>query len=221
MKTMQEDDITRFLEKAKQGDYYALFHTYLYTGARRSELLAVRWCDIDLLGMTMSINRSMQIVDGKVTYKAPKTASSRRLIALSPDSCVVLREHRAAQDAIRTELDLKPAKMEDSDLAFCFVDTKDPLLPDSITHAWVHLVRRCGLTGCRLHDARHTHASLLFKQGVPLKVVSERLGHAGVSITADIYTHVLPGMQKAAAAAFDKAIKDKVSVSQSNSLESC
>ena len=59
MKTMQEDDITRFLDEAKKGDYFPLFHTYLYTGCRRSELLAVRWCDIDLLGMTMSINRSI------------------------------------------------------------------------------------------------------------------------------------------------------------------
>ena len=78
----------------------------------------------------MSINRSIAFIDGKVTYKAPKTASSRRLIALSPDSCVVLREHRANQDAIRAELDLKPAKMEDSDLVFCWIDTKEPLLPD-------------------------------------------------------------------------------------------
>ena len=70
----------------------------------------------------MSINRSIQFIDGKVTFKAPKTASSRRLIALSPDSCIVLREHRENQDAIRDELDLKP--MKDSDLVFCWIDTK-------------------------------------------------------------------------------------------------
>jgi integrase len=218
MKTMQEDDITRFLDEAKKGDYFPLFHTYLYTGCRRSELLAVRWCDIDLLGMTMSINRSIAFIDGKVTYKAPKTASSRRLIALSPDSCVVLREHRANQDAIRAELDLKPVKMEDSDLVFCWIDTKEPLLPDSITHAWVHLVRRCGLDGIRLHDARHSHASLLLKQGVHPKVVSERLGHAGIAITMDLYSHVAPGMQQAAALGFDKAMKSKVP--QTDSLDS-
>ena len=210
MKTMQADDVTRFLDAAKEGEYYALFHSYLYTGTRRSELLSVRWCDVDLLGMTMSINRSMQFIDGKITFKAPKTASSRRLIALSPDSCLVLREHRKAKDAERLNAGLEP--LTDNDLIFCHNENGKPLLPDSITHAWVHLVRRCGLTGIRLHDARHSHASLLLKQGIHPKVVSERLGHAGIAITMDLYSHVAPGMQQAAALGFDKAIKSKVSI---------
>jgi integrase len=215
MKTMLENDITRFLNAAKEGEYYSLFHTYLYTGCRRSELLAVRYSDVDLLGMTMSINRSMQFIDSKVTFKPPKTASSRRLIALSPHSCMVLREHRAAQDIIRQRIGLE--SMGDSDLIFCHYDGT-PLLPDSVTHAWVKLVRRCGMTGVRLHDARHTHASLLLKQGTHPKIVSERLGHAGTSITMDLYSHTIPSMQKAAAAKFDDAIKN--TVSENNSLES-
>jgi integrase len=207
MKIMQPDDITKFLDEAKKGEYYALLHTYLYTGCRRSELLAVRYSDVDLKGMTMSINRSVEFIDGKVTFKAPKTASSRRLIALSPDSCAVLKEHRKAKDAERAEIGLE--KLKDDNLIFCHFDGT-PLLPDSVTHAWVHLVRRCGLTGIRLHDARHSHASLLLKQGIHPKVVSERLGHAGIGITMDLYSHTVPGMQKAAALSFDKAMKSKV-----------
>jgi integrase len=91
-------------------------------------------------------------------------------------------------------------------------------LPDSVTHAWIKLTRRCGLDGVRLHDARHTHASLLLKQGVHPKVVQERLGHASIAITLDTYSHTVQGMQKAAAAGFDDAIISKVS--QSNSLDS-
>ena len=215
MKTMQEDDINRFLSKAMKGDYYALFHTYLYTGTRRSELLAVRWSDIDLLGMTMSINRSMQFINSKVTFKPPKTDSSRRLIALSPDSCLILREHQAAQANIRQRTGINPTS--DNDLVFSH-HNGSPLLPDSVTHAWIKLTRRCGLNGVRLHDARHSHASLLLKQGIHPKVVQERLGHASIAITLDTYSHTVQGMQRAAAAGFDDAIKTRVS--QSNSLDS-
>lgn len=214
MKTMQEDGVTRFLEAAKNGIYYSLFFTYLYTGFRRSELLSVRWSDCDLLGMTLSVNRGMEYLHGIVTFKEPKTKSSRRLIALTPKNCVVLREHRAAQDKTRKELDLPLTK--EVDLVFCHEDGT-PMLPDTITHAWLKLVRRNGQAGIRLHDARHTHASLLLKAGVHPKVVQERLGHASIAITLDTYSHIIPSMQKDAALAFDKAITN--SNSESNSLE--
>ena len=91
------------------------------------------------------------------------------------------------------------------DLVFSQLDGK-PLLPDSVTHAWRNLARRTGLKGIRLHDARHTHASLMLKQGVHPKVVSERLGHATIAITLDTYSHVVPGLQEAAAEGFDKLV---------------
>jgi integrase len=99
----------------------------------------------------------------------------------------------------------------DSDLVFCQYDGK-PYLPDSITHAWIKLTRRCGLDGIRLHDARHTHASLLLKQGIHPKVVQERLVHAGIAITLDLYSHVSPGLQQAAANKFDEIVLPKVKV---------
>ncbi|MFC1966270.1 tyrosine-type recombinase/integrase [Chloroflexota bacterium] len=84
-----------------------------------------------------------------------------------------------------------------------------PLLPKSVTHAWIKLVRRCGLHGIRLHDARHTHASLLLKQGVHPKIVQERLGHGSIQITLDTYSHVAPGLQQAAANKFDDIVFQK------------
>jgi integrase len=92
------------------------------------------------------------------------------------------------------------------------------MLPNSVTHAWIKLVRRNGFYGVRLHDARHTHASLLLKQGVHPKVVQERLGHASIAMTLDTYSHTIPGMQKAAATNFDNAIESEVS--ESSSLDS-
>ena len=80
-------------------------------------------------------------------------------------------------------------------------------LPDSITHAWIKLVRKCGLNGIRLHDARHTHATIMLKQGVHPKIVQERLGHSTISTTLDTYSHVAPGLQQAAATAFDDILK--------------
>jgi integrase len=79
-----------------------------------------------------------------------------------------------------------------------------PLLPDTVSHAWAKLSRRTGLDGIRLHDARHSHASLMLKQGVHPKIVQERLGHASIQITLDTYSHVEPGLQEAAANLFDE-----------------
>ena len=124
------------------------------------------------------------------------------------------REHRKTQDIVRQQLDL-PLTV-DADLVFSHEDGS-PLLPNTITHAWIKLVRRCDLYGVRLHDARHTHATLLHKAGVSPKVIQERLGHASFSTTMNLYVHVSPGMQKAAALAFDKVIKNNIS--ESNSLE--
>ena len=82
-------------------------------------------------------------------------------------------------------------------------------MPDTVSHVLIKLVKRIGLEGIRLHDARHTHASLLLKQGVHPKIVQERLGHATISTTLDLYSHVAPGLQEAAAAGFDKMVLPK------------
>src|SRR3972149_5350444 len=81
-----------------------------------------------------------------------------------------------------------------------------PMLPDSVSHAWEKLVNRLGLKGIRLHDTRHTHASLMLAQGIHPKIVSERLGHSTVALTLDIYSHVLPGLQEAAARRFEEGL---------------
>ena len=84
-----------------------------------------------------------------------------------------------------------------------------PVPPDTVTHAWRKLARRNGFKGVRLHDARHTHATLLLKQGVHPKIVQERLGHATIATTLDTYSHVLPGLQEAAALKFDTIMTDR------------
>lgn len=206
MHVMDENQLNYFLQAAQKGEYYCLFYLYLMTGMRRSELLAVRWSDYDPLGMVISVNRSMQCINkakNRITFKEPKSKKSRRLIALSPDMCLTLNKYKEKQNADRLALDL-PA-LKDSDLIFCHIDGT-PTQPDGITHAWMKLVRKCGLKGVRLHDARHTMASIMLKQGVHPAIVQQRLGHASISITIDTYSHILPGLQEAAAKGLDSIL---------------
>jgi len=203
MRTLDEDGLDKFLEAAQQTPYYALFYLALYSGMRRSELLAIRWSDLDLFLGELSINRSFHhLRDGSNVFRTPKTPKARRLIALTPSTAILLRDHKEAQEAQRI---LMGNVLSEEDLVFSKLDGA-PLLPDTVTHAWIKLTRRLGLEGIRLHDARHTHATIMLKGNVSPKVVSERLGHATVSLTLDVYSHVIPGLQEAAAVRFDELL---------------
>ena len=114
------------------------------------------------------------------------------MIDLSPLAASVLREHREKQQLDRAMLGVS---LNDDNLVFSDFEGK-PLLPNTVTHAWIKLVRCIGIKPIRLHDARHTHASLMLKQGVHPKIVQERLGHASIQITLDTYSHVAPGLQE-------------------------
>jgi integrase len=111
----------------------------------------------------------------------------------------MLGERRDEQIDLRLMLG---TRLEENDLVFCQIDGR-PFLPDTVSNAWRKLAERTGLKGIRLHDARHSHASLMLKQGIHPKIVQERLGHATVQTTLDTYSHVAPGLQEAAAKRFD------------------
>ena len=118
---------------------------------------------------------------------------------------LMLNEYRNKKQA---EALLLGKPILDSDLVFGDLENK-PILPDTISHAWGKLIKRLGLRYIRLHDARHTHASILLKRGIHPKIVQERLGHATISTTLDIYSHVAPGLQQQAAEQFDDALQIK------------
>jgi len=210
MQTWDEDDVTRFLEIAKDSPYYALFYTALFTGMRRSELLALRWQDVDFVFSQVYVSRSLHhLKDGSYVFTQPKSATSKRTIALPPSAILVLKEHYGKQKLERVMLGIQ---LKDDDLVFSHLDK--PLRPNTVSRAWTMLAARYGLKVIRLHDARHTHASLMLKQGVHPKIVSERLGHSSVAITLDIYSHVLPGLQEAAAHQFEEGLQDGVPKTQ-------
>jgi len=201
MQTWDEYEVAQFLEIAKDSPYYTLFHTALFTGMRRSELLALQWRDIDF--HQIHVSRSLhQLGDHTYVFTQPKSARSRRTIALSPSSVFTLRDHKDRQAGIRAMLGLS---LKGDDLVFSTPEGK-PLRPNTISRAWTALAARADIRVIRLHDARHTHASLMLKQGIHPKIVQERLGHASVQITLDTYSHVAPGLQEAAAESFDKLV---------------
>jgi integrase len=209
MNIMNADDINTFLEAAKDTLFYTMFYLALFTGMRRSELLAVRWSDIDLMLCQLYVSRSLhQLKNGDVIYRQPKSDKSRRMISLTPSTTIVLREHKEHQNSEKL---LQGLSVSDDDLVFSQPDGC-PYRPDTITHSWIKLARKTGLRGIRLHDARHTHASLMLKQGIHPKIVQERLGHSSIQITLDTYSHVTPGLQEAAAKRFDDIISSRASI---------
>lgn len=206
MQTWSEADISRFLEVAKGSPYYALFFTALYTGMRRSELLGLQWRDIDFIFSQVYVSRSLHhLKDGSYIFTEPKSARSRRTIALSPSAILTLEEQKKKQTLERSMLGIT---LKDDDLVFSDFEGK-PLRPNTVTRAWTILAAKAGVKVIRLHDARHTHASLMLKQGIHPKVVQERLGHASIQMTLDTYSHVAPGLQQAAADSFDNLLNGR------------
>jgi len=152
---------------------------------------------------------------GKVIFRSPKMAKGRRIIALPPSAVLLLKEHWEKQKLDQAVLGIL---LSDDDLVFSHFDGS-PLLSGTVTHARIKLVRRTGIKLIRLHDARHSHASLMLKQGVHPKIVQEQLGHASIQVTLDTYSHVAPGLQQAAAAHFDEAFNTKYNEPENEAVE--
>ncbi|MGH9038964.1 MAG: site-specific integrase [Acidimicrobiia bacterium] len=169
---------------------------------RRGEVLGLRWADLDLDGSRVSVNQAIISVAYCLKVSDVKTGTGRRTINLDARTVGVLQAWRKAVLAER--LLLGPAFV-DNDLVFAQPDGI-PIHPQAFSQAFDRAVARLGLPVITLHDFRHTHASLLLRSGVPVKVVSERLGHANPAFTLTVYQHVIPGMQEEAASLFSELI---------------
>ena len=209
MNALDFDGVTAFLEAAKGATHYHLFHLDIYTGLRLSEILGLRWKDVDLDLATISVTQVMhRLRDKSFIFQEPKTAKSRRQIDLSPTAAIALRAYREEQSAQRI---LLGRPLAENDLVFAHPHGS-PLFPSSVSRAFQQIARKVAIQGIRFHDLRHTHATLMLKQNVNPKVVQERLGHATFAITMDTYSHVLPGLQKEAAIRFEEGFRQPDSV---------
>jgi len=127
--------------------------------------------------------------NGSFIFRQPKSAKGRRTVALSPVATQILSEYR---EKTVTERLLEGRPLKDVDLVFSKMDGS-PVRPNTISRAWSDLAKRCGISASRLHDARHSHASIMLKAGIHPRIVQERPGHSTIAITLDIYSHVSHG----------------------------
>ena len=196
------DQLGAFLEHVRADRLYALWLLVATTGMRRGELAGLRWVDIDFANARVSPQRPRVVVDHAVEVSEPKTAKGRRALALDPATLAVLREHQTRQAEEKAVIG---AGYRHSGLVFTWPDGS-PIHPDLMTRWFEQHSRAAGLPRIRLHDVRHSYASAALAAGVPAKVISERLGHATVGFTLDTYSHVLPGLDAAAAQAVAQLI---------------
>ena len=195
MQTWSAEELSAFLSHTSQDRLSAIWVLAATTGMRRGELLGLKWKDIDFERRALSVRRSLVSVEYELAFSTPKTEKSRRVIALDETTLGALAKHRRSQAA--EKLVFGPG-YENSDLVFC-QENGEPFHPDRLTKVFKAMVHRAELPVIRLHDLRHTHATLALQAGIHPKVVSERLGHSTVAMTLDTYSHTVPSMQADAA----------------------
>lgn len=197
LRVWSAEELRAFLEATRSDFYHALLYLASMTGMRRGEVLGLSWGSLDLAGGRLSVSRTLIAVKGQPTFSTPKTAKGRRSVALDPATVGVLRAHRTRVLEDRLILGLGAPRADD--LVFTAPDG-GPVDPEGFSDHFLRLVKAAGLPRIRFHDLRHTHATVCLQAGLHPKVVSERLGHASVSITLDTYSHAIPAMQEEAAA---------------------
>ena len=200
------EKVSKVLELAKSEDHplFPAIRLIAYTAIRRGECLGLCWNYVDLDAGTITIVQSLvRSIDKGLILEPPKRDSSRRVIDIDKGTVGVLRQHRVKQMEHRLVLG---KSYQDNDFVFPdeFGNRKDPM---ALTRGIQSLSKRAGVATIKPHDLRHFHASVLLQSGQSPVIVSKRLGHSSVSMTLDIYSHLLPGWQKEAADAFAKAME--------------
>lgn len=206
MRALNYAETVQLLAAARNTRLYVPILFVVTTGLARSELLALRWRDIDLDASSVTVNRSVTKVKGEIFLKDTKARKRRRRLPLLQIAVEALRRHRARQNEER--LLLGPG-YQDQDLVFPDIDGSfwDP---ESLSGLFRTLVKHTAIGHVRFHDLRHTHATQMLLDNVHPKIVSERLGHSTVSITLDIYSHVQQGMQEEAVNRLDAVYREEL-----------
>ena len=203
MQTLDAEATVVLIEAARGTNLFMPILHGVLCGLRRGEITALRWRSIDLDRGQLSVTASTEQTNRGIREKETKSGKSRT-VALPSLIVDELRRHRVAQAegllaaGVRLTDDHHVVAREDG----------QPLQPRSLTHAFVKFVRGHGLAPIRLHDLRHSHATHMLASGVHPKIAQERLGHSSVSVTIDLYSHVLPGMQAEAVSRVDAVLRD-------------
>jgi integrase len=194
------EQLQAFLRAAAGHRLFPAFWVLAATGMRRNEVLGLRWDDVDFERGTLALNRGLVTIGYELHETRGKTRNAPRPIDLDATTVEVLCAWQAWQ---RTEQ--RAVGINGDGWVFTDADGQ-PVHPHAISQAFERIARRARVPVIRLHDVRHTHATLLIASGVPAKVVSERLGHATAAFTIETYQHVMPGMQADAAAVVEELL---------------
>ena len=203
MHTLDADGTVRLIETARGTSLFMPILFGVLCGLRRGEITALRWRAIDVDCGQLSVSASTEQTGSGIRDKETKSGKARTVV-LPPLIVDELRRHRVAQ----AERLLQVGVRVTDDHHVVTREDGQPLQPRSLTHAFVRFIRQHGLPQIRLHDLRHSHATAMLAAGVHPKIAQERLGHSSVSVTIDLYSHVLPGMQAEAVSRVDAVLQD-------------
>jgi len=196
MRTWTAEQLREFLLFTSSDRLSAAFLLAGTTGMRRGEVLGLRWSDVDLERASLTVRRSLITVAYVPQFSEPKTRRSVRVIQLDPVTVKALRVHKAKQAEERLAWGVAYLST-----GLVFARENGALIhPERFTQLFDLHVKNSKLDRIRLHDLRHTHATLALSAGVPPKIISDRLGHSTVAFTQDVYIHAIPSMQSEAAA---------------------
>ncbi|MCI1590409.1 MAG: site-specific integrase [Heyndrickxia oleronia] len=196
MQVWDIEEVQKFLDTAINDRAYLVFHLALTTGMRQAEILGLRWKNVDLKNGIIYVKEQLERYTHNFT--SVKTKSSNRNIAIPDKTIFELKKQRKL---INEERLLSGENYTHYDLV-CPTSVGTPYLPSNLTKIFRRIIKEAGVKKIRFHDMRHTHATLLLKQNTNPKIVAERLGHSNTRTTLDIYSHLLPNMQKDTAKMF-------------------
>jgi integrase len=205
MQVWDEDQLEAFLEFSRRSRYHIAFALLASTGMRVGEALALTWDNVDFDAKKIRVTRALSYTGKGYKFEEPKTDSGRRSIDLPPSMVAALKKHKATQAEERLRAG---TAWQENGLVIC-TSIGTPVLQHNLRMLFARMVKNAGLPPIRLHDLRHTHATILLKKGVHPKIVQERLGHSDITVTLNTYSHVIPGLQEAAALAIDSIFTQK------------
>ncbi len=211
IKPLTMEQAQQLMAAAKGHNMEALFVLALTTGMRRGEILALKWQDINFSQNTLQVRRIFTRAPGNRYIEAePKTQKRRRSVMLPPFAIDLLKQHRIRQLEVKLQAGAQWGSMQwqEYDLVFCS-SLGTPLNPSKMIDRFNTLLKKAGLPHIRFHDLRHSAATLLLSMGIHPKVVQELLGHNQISMTMDIYSHVLPTMQQDAMSKLNDAFLEQ------------
>ena len=178
-----KEKAVRFLNRAKEENYYELFLLELGTGLRRGEILTLKWSDLNFITGELRIDKQITAINGKLFTSEPKTKASVRTIILSPSLLKILSEYKKTVES-----------------EWIFLSPLDDSKPRHL------ILERAGCPKVRFHDLRHTFATMALENGMDVKTLSATIGHVSSATTIDIYSHITNTMQRQAAAKIDRQI---------------